>query len=74
MPVHKKVNSSALTVVRYNKDDLTLTIKLKDGNTYKYADVPYDVYLELVNADSKGRYFNMNIRNNFHFERVNPSL
>lgn len=65
-----KVESSSMTVVRYNRKNLTLEIHLKDGSRYKYTDVPFEVYDSLINAESKGRFFNQHIRNEYNFVRL----
>lgn len=63
-----KVNSSAINSISYANGDLT--IEFNSGRSYVYHDVPADVYLDFLNADSHGRYFNQNIAKNFTGERV----
>jgi hypothetical protein len=33
-------------------------VEFRDGTTYQYADVPVETYHDLLQADSKGAYFN----------------
>ena len=58
-----KVNSSAIRAVDY--DGSTLTVEFHTGRTYDHPDVPYSVYLELMNAPSIGAYYNKNIRGKY---------
>jgi len=63
-------NSSQLTRVAYDDDIRELTVTFVKGTMYKYFNVPYYVFDELVSASSAGRYFNMNIAKKFQFEKV----
>lgn len=42
-----------------------LTIWFDSGGRYDYFDVPEQVYVGLMRAESKGRYFNQNIRGRY---------
>jgi hypothetical protein len=59
----KKVKSSAINSVGHRDD--VLDIEFKSGRRFSYSDVPKRVYDELMDADSIGRYFNLNIRNHY---------
>jgi hypothetical protein len=48
-----------------------LEVNLRSGEIYRYFDVPLPIYKLLLAADSKGRYFNANIRNCFSYKRIN---
>lgn len=41
-----------------------------DGRIYAYFNVPREVYLGLIDAENKGRYFNQNIKGKFSYERI----
>ena len=43
----------------------TLTISFADGNEYEYFDLPKNVYVKFINADSPGRFFRRHISNNY---------
>jgi hypothetical protein len=47
-----------------------LQVGLHTGKDYEYFDVPADTYCGLLASESKGRYFNHHIRNDFHFQRL----
>lgn len=49
--------------------DRTLEIEFKNG-LYQFLDVPRQVYEELRDAESHGRYFNSRIRNHFQSRKV----
>ena len=57
------LNSSAISAVNYNFTTKTLTVWFVGGGQgYDYYGVPESVYNGLMNASSKGRYFNVYIR------------
>lgn len=64
------VNSSALVSVGYDRDGLILETELTGGAIYQYFDVPESVFLELMSADSLGKYYNKNIRNNYRHTQL----
>jgi hypothetical protein len=61
LPVESSVLASAL----YLPERCRLEVEFRSGLFYHYFDVPPQTYGELLKADSKGRYFNANIRNRF---------
>lgn len=64
------VKSSNLRSVGYDKMDKVLQVEFRSGAIYQYYDVPEFVYFELLQADSKGMYFNGNIASYFRYESV----
>lgn len=66
----KYVVSSNLKWVDYDFDNHILTIGFRSGSVYEYYDVPEEIYWELLEADSKGRYFWRYIRNDFEYRRI----
>ena len=61
------VDSTLLARVRYEPCQSTLQLEFRNGAVYRYLAVPGDIYHGLLSADSKGTYFNRNIRNRFAF-------
>jgi KTSC domain len=59
------LDSTALTWVRYFPEKHILRIELRTGRCYDYFTVPARIYRELLVAESKGRYYNHYIRNDF---------
>ena len=63
------VESSLIRAVAYDAPSSILRVELvADGATYDYYDVPLSVYLELLEADSKGTFFNDFIKDVYAFE------
>lgn len=53
-----EVESSNIQRVRHNGDDKNpeLQVEYKKGKKYGYPGVPYEKYLDLLKADSKGKF------------------
>lgn len=62
------VRSSTLASISYSPDRCWLELRFRNGRVYRYFDVPLQCYRELLQADSKGAYFNRSIRNHFPFQ------
>jgi KTSC domain len=65
-----KVESSNLASVGYDESTQTLEIEFNHGAVYQYSEVDKEVYDELMEADSKGSYFNSCIRGAFPYVQV----
>jgi len=61
-------DSSSIAAGRYDADSSVLEIQFNEGKIYKYVDVPRDTWLSLCRADSKGGYFQSQIRDRFRHE------
>ena len=46
----------------YNKETQTLTVTFPNGRSYDYDGVPPDIAEGFERADSKGSFFNANVR------------
>ncbi len=64
------VSSSAMNSVGYSSGSQTLEIEFSGGEVYHYFEVPHEVYLGLMRADSHGRYFHQHIKGRYQYERV----
>lgn len=64
------LDSTALAWVCYLPDPRILQVGLRTGRNYDYFDVPAGIYRELLAAESKGRYYNRHIRNDFLSKEV----
>jgi len=62
----KTVSSSNIASIGYDERNQILEIEFNRGDIYQYMDVPSSVHKALMNADSHGKYFSANIRNNYH--------
>jgi len=66
----KSVSSSSLVSVGYDTKQHILEVEFIHGAVYQYFDVPPSAYQALLNADSRGRYFNANIRENYDYLQI----
>jgi hypothetical protein len=64
------VDSSSIAAIGYSATERALWVQFVSGRTYRYSDVPQATYEELLRAESKGRYFNREIRNAYAFTAV----
>ena len=55
---HVDVQSTLIHSVSYSEETRVLEIQFQDGNTYRFYEVEPEVYEELLDAPSKGQYFN----------------
>jgi KTSC domain-containing protein len=67
------VQSSVIAAVGYDEAAQTLEIEFHSGAVYRYFKVPPTIYHELLDADSKGRFYNQNIRRHFRSRKIVPS-
>ena len=59
----RKVNSSAISQIGLDREKQILIVKFKNGNgVYYYWPVGNEKFLEFVNSDSKGSFFQDEIR------------
>lgn len=65
-----QVESSNLASVGYDHDTATLEIKFHSGAIYQYSGVPQDIYESLINAGSKGAYFNNYVKERYRCKRI----
>ena len=64
------VVSTDLAEIGYDSSSMTLEVLFLKGGLYQYFDVPESIFLELLQADSKGRFLNINIKNNYRYTRL----
>ncbi len=65
------VVSTNVRSVGYDKSSSILEIEFKSGSIYQYFAVPEKEYQGLMNAVSKGRYLNQNIKDSYRYIQVN---
>ncbi len=58
------------SVVQSAGHSRVLEIQFESGRVYQYFDVPESVYQELMQAESKGKYFNAHIRNQYPYQEI----
>lgn len=60
-----EVESSVIKKFVYNDKTKVLYIKFKNTHIYKYIDVPIEIVKEFISSESKGKYFNKNIKKKY---------
>lgn len=59
------VDSTTMRSVGYDSTQQMLEVEFTSGAVYRYLEVPAAVFDELMKAESKGRYFNEEIRDDY---------
>ncbi len=62
--------SSRVTLITYEETKQELIIDFTRGGTYRYFEVPEDIYIVLVNAESVGKTINEVIKGKFGFLKI----
>ncbi|MDO4424063.1 MAG: KTSC domain-containing protein [Pseudomonadota bacterium] len=62
------VVSSAIASIGYK--DNVLEIEFNSGKVYQYQDINFVLYLNFINADSKGKFYNKYIKGNYAAIRI----
>ena len=63
-----EVVSSNIRKAGYDGNDLL--VEYYSGVQYRYKNVPKELYEKFLEADSKGRFMNSEIKGKFEYERV----
>jgi hypothetical protein len=58
----QRLDSSSLASVGYDPGRRVLEVEFLNGGVYEYEDVPEDAFHGLLEAESKGRYLNGEIK------------
>ena len=64
------VESTTLASAGYDVGTQVLELEFRSGEIYRYAVVPEAIHRALLSAESKGQFFNTNIRNCFSHARM----
>ena len=65
-----RVDSTAITDIEYEDDHGKLYVRFIDGDRYVYVGVPGEVHRSFLSADSKGRFFAYEIRDQYPYNKV----
>ena len=66
----RTVESSNISEVGYDEGSQTLEVLFRNGRMYQYFDVPPEVYQELVQSKSCGRYLSQQVKGRYRYARV----
>lgn len=69
IPMHP-VESSNISYIGYDYDTQELYITFSKGDTYKYNNVPEQVFKEFLEASSVGKYYINNIRGQYTSNKI----
>ena len=69
----QRVKSRAVKSIRYDNAARTLDVEFASEATYRYFDVPHDVYEWLLRVDSKGKFVNRLVKEKYRYERLDSS-
>ena len=64
--------SSNLSYIGYSNTTKSLRLSFGAKAIYEYTDVPIEKYIELKDAESKGKYFHSNIKNKYTTTKIFP--
>ncbi|QYD69012.1 KTSC domain-containing protein [Paraburkholderia edwinii] len=59
------VRSRAIRAVGYDPSTMHMRIRFKQGDAYDFCGVPAHIYQGLMDASSKGTYYNDHIRDKY---------
>ncbi len=70
MPMHR-VDSTSIEAIGYDRRTRELYVRfLESGHTYVYRGVEDEIFEEFLSADSKGNYFNREIKGEYPYYHV----
>lgn len=64
------VSSSNIVSIGFDPESETLEIEFKDSEIYQYFNVPQFVHERLMQADSIGKFFNVEIKHAYPYSKV----
>lgn len=66
----REVDSTAILTVAYDKDEKLMWLRFTSGDLYEYRGVEMQTVTGLLEAESKGHFYQENIKDKFDYERV----
>ena len=68
----KRINiiSSSIKSIGYDSQSCILEIEFSRGAIYQYKDIPSFHVIRLLFAESVGKYFDINIKKNYEYEKI----
>ncbi len=64
------VESTAIREIDYDPDRAKLLVRFGSGERYVYVGVPGEVHRSFIDAGSKGRFFQAEIRDRYPYNRL----
>ena len=63
------VESTSLKSIGYLENELRLEVEFTGGKVYDYFGLPLNIHTALMNAESKGAFFNDIVKAQYRFEQ-----
>ena len=64
------VETTAISTIDYDAERAKLLVRFASGERYVYVGVPGEVCRSFLDADSKGRFFQAEIRDQYPYNRL----
>lgn len=64
------IESSMIRSIGYDADNSTLEIEFNSGAIWQYFDFPESIWYEFEGADSQGKFFHREIKNQYSESQV----
>lgn len=64
------IESQAISDIAYDEHRAKLFVQFTDGDRYVYVGVPGEVHRSFVDAESKGRFFHAEIRDQYPYNKL----
>lgn len=65
-----EITSTAIQEIDYDAERAKLLVRFASGESYVYVGVPGEVHRSFLEADSKGRFFQAEIRDRYPYNRL----
>lgn len=65
-----EIESTAISEIDYDAERAKLLVRFQSGERYVYVGVPGEVHRSFVDAESKGRFFQAEIRDQYPYNRI----
>lgn len=70
MITHDTPNSTNIARLQYNMETLALDVEFRSGKTYRYHEVPYDIFNAFIAAPSPGKFLNSTIKGVYREKQI----
>ncbi|MFI4966821.1 MAG: KTSC domain-containing protein [Caulobacterales bacterium] len=64
------IDSTAIREIDYDAERAKLLVRFTSGERYVYVGVPAEVCRSFVEAESKGRFFQLHVRDRYPFNKL----
>jgi len=64
------VKSSTISKIGYDPDNNILLIAFNSGSIYEFQSIPEEIYQELMQSPSIGKFFSKNIRTRYVYKKI----